>query len=279
MSDTRTRVRAGRVNLTHLKVYAIDVDEDDELDDAPSATRLQDGPIKVWIHVADPIVLFNQVAFWTGSMICREAFKRGTSVFLPTSTYPMFPEKLAMEGMSMKQIRGNCIAEYQVENSVIKPTYMLMYESASELLHLNLEKEAEVRILSEAASLRLQWHREQKVTSLNDHVESAAIPRGKKTDLKDKIFELQLKGFNGGSRDTCVSKVEILGRRSSMYIGRVSLLYITSAPSLGGEKVGKRSAFSWSFKRYDSNISVAEHNKARKGDVEEAELLKAIKML
>lgn len=28
---------------------------------------------------------------------------RGTSVFLPTATYPMFPEKLAMEGMSLKQ--------------------------------------------------------------------------------------------------------------------------------------------------------------------------------
>lgn len=33
----------------------------------------------------------------------REAMKRGTSVFLPTATYPMFPEKLAMEGMSLKQ--------------------------------------------------------------------------------------------------------------------------------------------------------------------------------
>lgn len=29
--------------------------------------------------------------------------RRGTSVFLPTATYPMFPEKLAMEGMSLKQ--------------------------------------------------------------------------------------------------------------------------------------------------------------------------------
>lgn len=29
--------------------------------------------------------------------------KRGTSVFLPTATYPMFPEKLAMERMSLKQ--------------------------------------------------------------------------------------------------------------------------------------------------------------------------------
>lgn len=35
--------------------------------------------------------------------IFREAMKRSTSVFLPTATYPMFPEKLAMEGMSLKQ--------------------------------------------------------------------------------------------------------------------------------------------------------------------------------
>jgi hypothetical protein len=48
-----------------------------------------------------------------------------------------------------------------VFNSVIKPTYMLTYESASELLHLNLEEEAELRILYEAAKLRLNWRREQ----------------------------------------------------------------------------------------------------------------------
>lgn len=53
------------------------------------------------------------------------------------------------------------IAEYLVENSIIKPTYMLTYESASELLHLNLEEEVELRLLSEAAMLRLQWRRGQ----------------------------------------------------------------------------------------------------------------------
>lgn len=38
---------------------------------------------------------------------------------------------------------------------------MLTYESASELLHLNLEEEAELRLMSEAAFLRSQWRREQ----------------------------------------------------------------------------------------------------------------------
>lgn len=158
-----------RKNLTHLKVYAIDVDEADELDDALSATRLQDGRIQVWIHVADPSSLVLP-----GSKIDREAMRRGTSIFLPTATFPMFPVKLAMEGMSLRQgelcravsvavtlhLDGS-IAEYEVYNSIIRPTYMLTYESANELLHMNLEEEAALRLLSEAAGLRLQWRREQ----------------------------------------------------------------------------------------------------------------------
>lgn len=158
-----------RIDLTHLKVYAIDVDEADELDDALSATRLEDGRIKVWIHVADPTSLVQP-----GSLLDRDARKRGTSIFLPTATYPMFPGKLAMYGMSLKQGElckavtvsvilhsDGSIAEYSINNSIIKPTYMLTYESASELLNLNLEEEVELKILLEAALRRLQWRREQ----------------------------------------------------------------------------------------------------------------------
>ncbi|KAK9920656.1 hypothetical protein M0R45_029204 [Rubus argutus] len=169
LSDSSDPDENDRKDLTHLKVYAIDVDEADELDDALSATRLQDGRIKVWIHVADATRLVQP-----GSILDREAMRRGTSVFLPTATYPMFPEKLAMEGMSLKQGEICCavtvsvvlhsdgsIAEYSVDNSIIRPTYMLTYESASELLHLSLEEEAELKMLSEAATLRTKWRRQQ----------------------------------------------------------------------------------------------------------------------
>jgi len=53
------------------------------------------------------------------------------------------------------------IAEYTLENSVIKPTYMLTYESATELLYKSLEEEEELRILQEASSIRAQWRRSQ----------------------------------------------------------------------------------------------------------------------
>ncbi|KAK9290139.1 hypothetical protein L1049_008305 [Liquidambar formosana] len=169
LSESSDPDEVERKDLTHFKVYAIDVDEADELDDALSAVRLQDGRIKVYIHVADPTSLVQP-----RSIVDREAMKRGTSVFLPTATYPMFPEKLAMDGMSLKQgklcnavtvsvvLRSDgSIAECSVDNSIIRPTYMLTYESASELLHLNLEEEVELKILSEAAALRLQWRRQQ----------------------------------------------------------------------------------------------------------------------
>lgn len=42
---------------------------------------------------------------------------------------------------------------------------MLTYESASELLNLNLEEEVELKILLEAALRRLQWRREQVVSN------------------------------------------------------------------------------------------------------------------
>ncbi|KAM7265767.1 hypothetical protein ACFE04_003450 [Oxalis oulophora] len=169
LSDSFDRDEDNRTDFTHLKVYAIDVDEADELDDALSATRLQDGRIKVWIHVADAARYVQP-----GTEIDKDALRRGTSVFLPTGTYPMFPDKLAMEGMSLKQGEHSnavsvsvvlhsdgSIAEYSVHNSVIKPTYMLTYESATELLHMNLEEEAELKILSEAATLRFQWRCQQ----------------------------------------------------------------------------------------------------------------------
>lgn len=47
---------------------------------------------------------------------------------------------------------------------------MLTYESASELLHLSLEEEAELKILSEAASLRLQWRRQQVRISFHNQI-------------------------------------------------------------------------------------------------------------
>ncbi|KAK6942965.1 Ribonuclease II/R, partial [Dillenia turbinata] len=53
---------------------------------------------------------------------------------------------------------------------------MLTYESASELIHLNLEEEVELKILSEDATFRLQWHHQQgaiDTADLETHIKVA----------------------------------------------------------------------------------------------------------
>ncbi|KAJ4835964.1 hypothetical protein Tsubulata_003049 [Turnera subulata] len=50
------------------------------------------------------------------------------------------------------QYGHNSIAEYSVDNTIVRPTYMLTYTSASELLYLNLEEEVELKLLSKAAA-------------------------------------------------------------------------------------------------------------------------------
>ena len=72
-----------------------------------------------------------------------------------------YEEHIMIDGLLSLFALCCSIAEYSVENTIIRPTYMLTYESASELLHLNLEEEAELKILSEAAALRLKWRRSQ----------------------------------------------------------------------------------------------------------------------
>ncbi|CAM6101170.1 unnamed protein product [Calypogeia fissa] len=158
-----------RVDLTAMKVYTIDSDDTDEIDDGLSAARLPDGRIKVWIHVADPTRWLQQ-----DDVLTREAETRGTSIYLPTGTIPMFPMELAAGQMSLRQGQNCCavtvavvlngdgsIAEYSVMNSTICPTYKLSYDNVAELLLMYVDEEPELYLLAEAANCRAKWRTSQ----------------------------------------------------------------------------------------------------------------------
>ncbi|MCO5549441.1 hypothetical protein L7F22_002912 [Adiantum nelumboides] len=157
--------RDTRVDLTTMKVYTIDCDDPDEIDDGLSAIRLPDGRLKVWIHIADPTRWID----WKSSLQ-KEASQRGVSTYLPTLTIPMLPKKLGVDLLSLRErefcsavsvsvtlSQDGSIAEQRVENSVISPTYALSYETASELLGFGLKEEEGLSFLYEAALLRKKW--------------------------------------------------------------------------------------------------------------------------
>ena len=79
----------GRRDFRKTLTFAIDPADAKDFDDALSFKRLKNGNYEVGVHIADVSHYVKP-----GSAIDREAFDRGTSVYLVDRTIPMLPERL-----------------------------------------------------------------------------------------------------------------------------------------------------------------------------------------
>lgn len=157
-----------RLDLTHQKVYTIDDETTEEIDDGLSVEQLADGSLRYWIHIADPTRLINP-----DDTLDLEARKRSTSLYLPTGMIPMFPPELATGPMSLVQGQicpalsfgvtlgdDGGVMDYEIHSTLIKPTYRLTYHDVDEMLHLDIQAEPQVKQLAEAAKKRSQWRKD-----------------------------------------------------------------------------------------------------------------------
>jgi len=85
-----------RLDLRALPTFTIDPPTARDFDDAISAERLDDGAVRVWVHIADVSAHVPP-----GSAVDREAFRRGTSVYVPGLVEPMLPEALSNRACSL----------------------------------------------------------------------------------------------------------------------------------------------------------------------------------
>jgi ribonuclease R len=85
-----------RLDLTDLPTFTMDPDDAQDFDDAVSARR-EDGHIRVWVHIADVTAYLRP-----GGPLDREAFRRGTSVYVPGAVEPMLPEALSNRACSLR---------------------------------------------------------------------------------------------------------------------------------------------------------------------------------
>jgi exoribonuclease II len=166
---------AHRRDLTHLKVYTIDDESTQEIDDGLSLELLPDGRQKLWIHIADPTRLLSPEDEFD-----LEARKRSVTIYLPTGMIPMFPPDLATGPMSLRQGKKCCAlsfgvildesgaaSEYEITTSTIEPTYRLTYEDVEEMLQLRIPGELEIESIAKAAKLRNQWRTSQGSININ----------------------------------------------------------------------------------------------------------------
>lgn len=140
----------GRRDFRKTTTFTIDPADAKDFDDAVSFKRLKNGDYEVGVHIAD-------VSYYVkpGSAIDREAYERGTSVYLVDRTIPMLPEKLCNGVCSLRPNEDKlCFsAVFEMNDkaevlgrwfgkTVINSDRRYNYEEAQEIIE-NGEKEAE----------------------------------------------------------------------------------------------------------------------------------------
>lgn len=153
-----------RLDLREELCVTIDPEDAKDFDDAISLQLLPNGNYRLGVHIADVSYYVRE-----GSALDREAFKRGTSVYLPNMVIPMLPENLSNVICSLRpnvdRLTYSVIAEvtpkgsvkeYSIRESVIRSKRRFTYEEVMDILETTSPetyRDPLVRMLHEMARL------------------------------------------------------------------------------------------------------------------------------
>ncbi|PID39917.1 MAG: exoribonuclease II [Proteobacteria bacterium] len=133
-----TLLADGRVDLTHLTTITIDGQSTLDFDDALSIEP-RDGHVLVGIHISDVAQCIQR-----GSLLDKEALRRGSSIYMPDKRISMAPPLLAENRLSLMRNRirptistmvkispSGDIISYDIFASIIRVDHQLNYFEAN----------------------------------------------------------------------------------------------------------------------------------------------------
>ena len=111
--------KKGRKDITNQPLVTIDAIESKDLDDAVVAWKMDNGHYHLGVHIAD-VSHYVQ----PGTPLDKEAFKRGTSVYLTDRVVPMLPKRLSNGICSLnpgeERLAMSCEMEIDEQGRVVK---------------------------------------------------------------------------------------------------------------------------------------------------------------
>lgn len=135
--------KINREDLTKEEIFTIDGADTKDIDDALSFKILDNGNYLVGVHIAD---VSNYVR--DNSSLDKDAYKRGTSVYLLNTVIPMLPRQLSNGICSLnpdvERLALSCLMEvsplgevvnHRITRSVIKSNKKMTYEEVNKILN------------------------------------------------------------------------------------------------------------------------------------------------
>ncbi len=137
----------GRKDLREQMIITIDGDDSKDFDDAVIVKKLDNGNYHLGVSIADVSHYVTK-----GSILDNEAYKRGTSVYLPGMVVPMLPENLSNNICSLKpgvdRLTISCdmeinksgkIVKYEIYPSVIKSYKRMTYSKINKIFEGDID--------------------------------------------------------------------------------------------------------------------------------------------
>ena len=198
----------GRRDLREEIIFTIDGADTKDIDDAISIEKLENNNYKLGVHIADVSYYVRE-----NTEIDKDAYLRGTSVYLADRVIPMLPRQLS-NGISslnpdVDRLAMSCVMEidekgkvvdYEIFESVIKSKKQMTYTNVNKILEENIIPEGYEEFVDKLKLMGDCAKRLRKAKIKNGYIDFEIEEAKLIVDDKGEVTEVTLRDRGTGEK-------------------------------------------------------------------------------